>query len=48
MESGDYIQYPEKEPFKVPDDYNEETDIEIRKEFFWERIMQPGLPFAFA
>ena len=47
MESGDYLQCPKEEPFKVPEDYNEEDD-ESRKELFWVKIMQPGRPFEFA
>jgi hypothetical protein len=47
MEHGDYFQYPSKEPFKVPEHYND-VDAESRKELFWEKLMQPGQPFAFA
>jgi hypothetical protein len=46
MESGDYFQFPEEAPFKVPEYYNE-FDYETQKELFWEKIMQPGQPFSF-
>jgi hypothetical protein len=41
MEKGDYYQLPKKGPFKVPEHYNKLKE-NIRKNFFWVKIMQPG------
>ena len=47
MESGDYFQYPNYYPFKVPESYND-VDENTRKELFWVKMMQPDQPFKFA
>jgi hypothetical protein len=41
MESGDYFQFPNEEPFKVPEHYNKLNE-NIRKNLFWAKIMKPG------
>ena len=48
MSDGDYFQYPLKEPFKVPECYNDELDLDTLNELFWMIMMQPGHPFEFA
>ena len=47
MLKGDYLQYPNKDPFEVPAYYSKIPE-KIRKERFWKKIMHPGLPFDFA
>jgi hypothetical protein len=41
MEYGDFFQYPKKDPFKVPEEYNKLKDS-LKKERFWVKIMQAG------
>jgi hypothetical protein len=49
MQSGDYFQYPNEYPFKVPEAYNDPClDDEMRNELFWVKMMQPYQPFKFA
>jgi hypothetical protein len=40
MKKGDYFQYPDEEPFKVPEFYNKLKE-NIRKNYFWVKIMKP-------
>ena len=47
MRKEDYLQYPNKDPFKVPEAYAKIPE-KIRKERFWIKIMHPGFPFDFA
>ena len=47
MQSGDYFQYPNEYPFKVPENYNY-VDKDTRNELFWVKMMQPDQPFKFA
>lgn len=41
MEKGDFFQLPNRDPFKVPEEYNGLRDS-IKKERFWVKIMQAG------
>jgi hypothetical protein len=41
MEKGDFFQYPKKDPFKEPEHYKKEKE-NIRKDFFWVKMMQEG------
>ena len=47
MKKGDYLQYPTKFAFKVPEFYNK-FNQNIRQGLFWVKIMQPDQPFDFA
>jgi hypothetical protein len=47
MEKGDYIQHPQIYPFTFPEFYDRLNE-RIRKNLFWEKIIQPNQPFEFA
>ena len=47
MKKGDYLQYPNKFEFKIPEFYNM-FDQNMREGLFWVKIMQPDQPFDFA
>jgi hypothetical protein len=47
MRKGDHFQHPQIYPFIVPEFYSY-FDEDIRKNLFWEKIMQPNQPFKFA
>jgi hypothetical protein len=45
MESGDYFQYPNIDPFNLPEGYYDEPDKDIREGLFWVKIMKKDQPF---
>jgi len=48
MERGDYFQYPNIDPFTLPEEYEDELDKVIREELFWVKIMKKDQPFEFS
>jgi hypothetical protein len=48
MQRGDYFQNPNRDPFTLPDEYEDEPDEEIREGLFWVKLMKKDQPFEFS